>query len=221
MAGGFGMPENAGEPGDEVFAGEVQRRKEDRDPDDEDASRAGQPNQRRDRPVDAVEVLDHLLADDDIVALRADLGVAAGQVADKELLIKLWFVELRVGHIAGRDPDVVEMRLGFELVQHGPPAAADIEYRKRSASQGRRAGPVADVLRENHVARQAQPIALRAFRVDGPCLARCIRPTIETRAVYGLDCFDPPENDGTPRRPLILAVPPPAAKPVVAGSRLA
>src|SRR5438445_2953639 len=59
MAGGLRMPENTGEAGNEMFAREVQRREENRYPNDEDASRPGHPHQRRDRPIETVEVFEN------------------------------------------------------------------------------------------------------------------------------------------------------------------
>src|SRR5712671_385462 len=137
-------PQRVGKQWHQVFAGEVQGRWEDRHADHQGSAGAQHPHQRRDRGIERGEVLEHLLADDDVVMLGRDLGIAAGQIAYEVVAVEVLPIQRRIADIGGRDGDVVEMWLGVEVTQQRAPTTADIEQRQGLTAPCGSARPFAD-----------------------------------------------------------------------------
>jgi len=97
----------------------------------------------------SIEMLQHLLADDDIVDVGPDRGIAVHEIADEELVIRLFLMNLGA-EIGSRDGQLLEMRLIREMEEElGSDAAADDEQAQLFAVDGR--CPVADVLSQGVV----------------------------------------------------------------------
>ena len=150
----------------------MQGRREDRHTDDKPAAGAQHPQKGRERGIKRGQMLQHLLADDDVVMLGRDLGIAAGQIADDVIAIDVLAVERAVLDVRRRHRDAVEVGLCVEVAEQRAPAAADIEHRQGFAAARRFAGPGIDVIGQCRIARLAQAVALGTARIDAKGEAR-------------------------------------------------
>src|SRR5262249_54216515 len=141
-------PQESVEPRDDVPPCQVQRRGKDRDADDRSSSPLPDPPHGRYCGVDLVQMLPHLLADHDIGDVGPDRGIAVHKIADEELVIRLFLMNLGA-EIGSRDGQLLEMRLIREMEELGSDAAADDEQAQLFAVDGR--CPVADVLSQGVV----------------------------------------------------------------------
>src|SRR5579875_1627590 len=169
-----GLPMTADHPQSAAFAQGrdhvppqyVQRRQEDRNADDQAAGGPDQAHQRVQPGIDIVQMLEHLLAHDDIVTLRRDGGVAGGQIALIKAAIGLLPVDEPVRQFGGGHRHRREMRPHLEIAQQDAPPAADVEDRQCAACGRGGGGPRVDIGGQSLVARLPQAVEMRARGID-------------------------------------------------------